>query len=69
MVRISDFGSGDVGSNPAWLAELFEKKALFCWISARIGLFYWKIMKFFVYFVVILGRLLRLIVGKFLGKV
>jgi hypothetical protein len=48
---------------------LFDKKALFCWVSARIGLFYWKIVKFFVYFVVVLGRLLRLIVGKFLGKV
>ena len=69
MVRILEFESSDVGSNPAWLAELFEEKALFCWVSARIGLFYWKIVKFFVYFVVILGRLLRLIVGKFLGKV
>ena len=25
MVRIPDFGSGDVGSNPAWLADLFEE--------------------------------------------
>ena len=51
MVRISDFESGDVGSNPAWLADLFEEKALFCANCSRIGLFVLTYCNFFFYFV------------------